>query len=70
MLGVEDEISSLRSALSIGRVLNRTVVLPLFCIYTSLPGVYEGSSDWCTVEEFLEISAPCATATLPYRCVN
>ena len=32
------------------RALDRTLVLPLFCIYKSVPGVYEGSPDWCTIE--------------------
>eukprot|EP00961_Rhodomonas_salina_P279579 3776644-Rhodomonas_salina.2 len=32
------------------KLLGRTLILPLFCLYTSVPGVYGGSADWCTAE--------------------
>ena len=42
-MGWGSQLAGLRAALMMGRMLGRTVVLPLFCLYTSSPGVYKVS---------------------------
>ena len=53
--GVLDERTALYNALMLAEVLGRTLILPLFCLYHPAPGLYAGSSDWCTAEEFFDL---------------
>ncbi|KAJ1480293.1 nucleotide-diphospho-sugar transferase-domain-containing protein [Baffinella frigidus] len=54
--GIVAEGEALRNGLALARQLNRTVLLPLFCLYKAEPGVYQGSSDWCTTEEYFQMA--------------
>ena len=56
-MGVLDELRALRNALQLAEILGRTLILPLFCLYHPAPGLYAGSSDWCTAEDYVELDA-------------
>ena len=60
--GIVHEASALRNALALARLLNRTLLLPLFCLYHPHPGVYAGSADWRTAEEYFQMGGAAQSA--------
>merc|ERR1712166_435043 len=51
------EKSALRAALAIAQLLDRVLVLPLFCqVHTELAGTAPQRDRWCTADELFDIS--------------